>query len=266
MKYPTIKYLFALTTILFCSCTKIIEVNLNDASPRIVIEGVVNDEAGPYYVQISKTVNFSAANNFPGIDNAIVHITDNTSGTTDLLTRVLISGGLYQTNAIKGIPGHNYQLTVVAEGQTYTASCTMPQSVPLDSISFENSSFLGVINTNTVVNFKDPLGIANFYTFTEFVNNRFESDVTFIVDDRLTDGKYMRLQMYSDSTLKSKDTVTIQMKCIDKNVWNYFNALDQVTNNNAQVVSPANPTSNISNNALGYFSANTVVVKSKVVK
>jgi hypothetical protein len=37
--------------------------------------------------------------------------------------------------------------------------------------------------------------------------------------------------------------------------------LGQAKGNNSQSVTPANPVSNISNNALGYFSAQTIQVK-----
>ncbi len=47
------------------SCTKVINVNLNNANPNIVIEGVISDGAGPYQVQLSQTVNFSDPNIFP---------------------------------------------------------------------------------------------------------------------------------------------------------------------------------------------------------
>jgi hypothetical protein len=50
------------------------------------------------------------------------------------------------------------------------------------------------------------------------------------------------------------------MYCIDKNVYNYFFSLLQVTGNNGgfQSASPDNPITNISGGALGYFSAHTV--------
>jgi hypothetical protein len=48
------------------------------------------------------------------------------------------------------------------------------------------------------------------------------------------------------------------MNCVDKNVYDYFFTLSGVTGNNGfQTATPANPVSNISNGALGYFSAHT---------
>jgi len=56
----------------------------------------------------------------------------------------------------------------------------------------------------------------------------------------------------------------VEMHCVDQSVWSYFNTLGQARGNNSQSVSPSNPISNITNNALGYFSAQTVQSKQAV--
>jgi hypothetical protein len=43
-----------LTIIILPGCQKVITVDLNVAAPRIVIEGMITDRAGPYTVKISK--------------------------------------------------------------------------------------------------------------------------------------------------------------------------------------------------------------------
>jgi hypothetical protein len=48
------------------------------------------------------------------------------------------------------------------------------------------------------------------------------------------------------------------MRCIDKGAYDYFYSLDQITSTNGNSATPANPVSNISGGALGYFSAHTV--------
>jgi hypothetical protein len=234
----------------------VINVNLNNANPNIVIEGIVNDAPGPYEVQITQTVNFSDPNIFPPISGAVVKITDNTSGITDSLKEGL--PGIYLTqNLLQGLTGHTYQLYVLSNGQEYTASSTMPAKVNLDSVSFYTSDIFGTKSTSAVANFQDPAGIANYYTFTEYVNGQ-AINQTFNFSDRLSDGKYIRRQLFNDSSyINPGDQVTIEMHCVDNQVWQYFNTLGQARGNNSQAVTPANPLSNISNNALGYFSAQT---------
>jgi hypothetical protein len=247
------------------ACKKVIQVDLNNAAPQIVIEGEVTNGAGPYQVKISKTVNFSAGNSFPPVSGASVQVTDSNNGLVYIFNET--TPGLYAANNFTGVTQHTYQLSVLADGKTYTASSTMPAPVHLDSISFiQNLDFNNKPAINAVTNFQDPPGVSNYYQFTEFVNSVQVPDI-FVFEDRLSDGKYIRNALYNDTArLDVNDTVVVKMYCVDKNIYNYFFTLFQVSGNNSfQSTSPANPISNISNGALGYFSAHTISLKQIVV-
>ncbi len=247
---------FFLLFVLF-SCTKVVNINLNSTNPNIVIEGIVSDVPGSYQVKLTQTVNFSDPNIFPPVSGATVIITDNTLGLTDSLKEVL--PGTYITQKLQqGLTGHTYGLYVSSNGQVYTAISTMPAKVNLDSVSFYSTNIFGTKSTSAIANFQDPEGVANYYTFTEYVNGQ-AIDQTFNFSDRLSDGKYIKRQLFNDSSyINPGDQVTIEMHCVDNQVWQYFNTLGQAKGNNSQAITPANPLSNISNNALGYFSAQTV--------
>ena len=75
----------------------------------------------------------------------------------------------------------------------------MPQKVNLDSVTFYTTNIFGTRSTSAVANFQDPEGIANYYTFTEYVNGQ-AIDQTFNFSDRLSDGKYIRRQLFNDSS------------------------------------------------------------------
>jgi len=250
------------TAILTCllaglACKKTIQVNLNNAVPHIVIEGAVTNLPGPYRVRITKTTNFSNPNTFPPVTGAKVIITDSSTGLTETL--IESAPGIYSTNVLQGIPRHTYHLSVTAEGQQYTASSMMPPLVPLDSVTYaRNYGFDNKLQIDAVINFQDPPGLGNYYQFIEIVNGRLVPN-TFVFEDRLSDGRYIRQTLYNDSTyLRSGDTLLLKMYCIDKAIYNYFFSLIPATgNNNSEAVTPANPTTNISNGALGYFSAHT---------
>ncbi len=241
------------------ACKKTVKVNLNNVSPRIVIEGEIINQPGPYEVRVTKTVNFSDDNIFPPVSGAEVRITDTTNGIGYDLAET--SPGLYTVNGSIGIPRHTYQLYVKAEGQVYTALSTMPDVVHLDSVTFAiNTDFNGKKDLNAVVNFQDPVGVVNYYQFLEYVNGRLIPN-NFVFEDRLSDGRYIEQPLYNDSSyLQKGDSLLLRMYCIDKNVYNYFFSLLQVSGNNGgfQSASPDNPVTNLSGGALGYFSAHTV--------
>lgn len=48
--------------ILFASCEKEVDLDLNNKSGTLVIEGNITDRPGPYYVRIIRSVPFTNAN------------------------------------------------------------------------------------------------------------------------------------------------------------------------------------------------------------
>jgi hypothetical protein len=243
------------------ACKKVIQVDLNNSIPQIVIEGEITNTAGPYLVKISKSVNFSASNTFPPVSGAIVLMTDSNNGLVAHMTET--SPGTYSGNVYGGVPLHTYKLSVTVEGKEYTASSTMPQPVTLDSVTFvQNFDFNNKSVINAVVNFQDPPGRVNYYQFTEEVNNVAVPDFL-VFEDRLSDGRYIQQTLFNDtSRMRTDDTLSLKMYSVDKNIYQYFFTLREVTGSNSfRSSTPANPVSNISNGALGYFSAHTVTKK-----
>jgi Domain of unknown function (DUF4249) len=247
------------------SCKKVITVKLNNAPTQIVIIGEVTDAAGPYTVSLNSSVDFSQPNSYPPVSGAQVVISDD-AGLSDTLTET--SPGIYNTHTYwRGFPGNSYKLTVVASGKSYAAVSTMPLPVPLDSVTFQSTADAGgKSRIEAVVNFDDQPGIANYYQFTESVNDTAINKI-FIFQDRLSDGKYITQPLDTDSTdLSPGDQLTVNMYCIDENTFSYFAQLRQLLNANPfNEVTPANPTNNWTNGALGYFSAHTIQTKQVVV-
>jgi len=111
--------------------------------------------------------------------------------------------------------------------------------------------------------------VENFYQFIEYADDkRFNNGRgNSVFNDRLSDGRYISTVLYDDSTdIKPGVTLTVQLNCIDKPVYNYLQQLLQISGNGGSFSnpSPVNPVSNISGGALGYFSAHTIT--SKTVK
>jgi hypothetical protein len=262
------KLILFCASLMVCSCKKVVTLKLNTVPAQIVIEGEITDLPGPYTVSLSQTVGFYEDNTFPPVSGASVIMSDNTNGITDSLTEVAPGTGIYRTHEMGGVDGHTYTLSVTSQQQNYTATSTMPMQVPLDSISFSQLSGFGNNQIDAIANFQDPAGIKNYYQFVEFVNGTQITKDVFVFSDRLSDGRYINETLYNDTSyLFQGDEVKVNMYCIDENVYNYFYQLVQSGGTGAfsTTASPANPTSNISNGALGYFSAHTVSSKTAVV-
>ncbi|HEV3223826.1 MAG TPA: DUF4249 domain-containing protein [Puia sp.] len=242
---------------LFYSCQKIVTLKLNTVPPQIVIQGEVTDSAGPYSITINQTADFYAPNVFPPVSGAVVKISDDLGASDSLIE---YSPGIYSTQGLQARPGRTYTLSVFVQNKYYTSVSTMPMPVKLDSVTLELTSGFGMHRINAIVNFQDPPGIPNYYQFLEYINGQLFNKEIFILDDRLSDGKYISSTLRTDSSyLNSGDQLKVKMYSIDKNVYNYFLQLRQSSGTGAfnSTASPANPTSNITGGALGYFSAHT---------
>jgi len=263
--FSNLKMIPGLLIIAGCwSCQEVILVDLNSALPKLIIEGGVSDQPGPYQIVLSQTVNFENKNIFPPVSGAVVIITDNARNRDTL---VEINPGTYQTTVLQGFPGRTYTLTVKSNKEVYTAISTMPAPVAIDSVIIKSRSntrkkMLSVI-------FFDPKGIPNYYRVLEKVTNNRPPYLrnihpvlgTFMTDGVL-DGTRIDMLTINQPSFYAYDAVLVSLQCLDMNVYNYFMSADQSGNMSTTV---SNPVTNISNGALGYFSAYAVRYKKVVI-
>ncbi len=262
----------------FTACTKVINVDLNSANPDIVVDAEVTDSVTSYTVNLTQTVNFSDNNIFPVVNGATVVIRDN-AGNSETLAET--SPGNYITSHLQGVDGRTYYLSITSNGKKYTATSTMPYGVALDSVIADTTSHRGgggfgghgggsttpaVPNVTVRAVFTDPKGVANYYRLIEYVNRVPNYNNIAIVSDQGQDGSQITENVVRrDTSIHAGDTVKVVLESIDANVYEYYRTLKQVTKaqNGIQTTVPGNPTTNLSNNALGFFSA--YAVRSKYV-
>ncbi|OFY36459.1 MAG: hypothetical protein A2W91_02650 [Bacteroidetes bacterium GWF2_38_335] len=269
MKKYSLKIIMLLTSfgiLILSSCEKVIDVNLNSSDPKLVIEAKMTDSAN-CQVKLSETVNFDETNTFPEISGAVITLRDN-YGNFETLTET--SAGIYSSFSIIGIPGNTYTLKVTVDEKTYTAISSMPYPVAIDTITFTSIGALSHKTNMASVELLDPMGIKNYYRFVEIINGQTQNNI-FIFEDRFDDGKSITAPLFTDpgsgdasNKILSGDAVEIMAQCIDKSVYDYFLSLSQ-SGGGMHSSTPANPKSNFSNGALGYFSAYSSKSKTVVV-
>lgn len=251
-----------LTLLLFASCEKVINVDLKDAGTKLVVEGNISDIPGllSHHVRLSQSVPFNATYNSLPVKGALVIVNDINTGIIDTLEEVI--DGDYVTQNIEGITGHTYKLSVNVGNNWYYASSTMPKPVPFDSLYTEVLSFFGTELKQVIPVFTDPVGEQNYYRFLVQVNDSALNEIH-AWDDKLTNGKKNSrpINIDDEDIFRGNDTVYLQMRCIDKGAFDFYNTFYNAT---GDASTPSNPMSNVSNGALGAFSAYTLSQKSIV--
>ncbi|WP_338873334.1 DUF4249 domain-containing protein [Spirosoma sp. SC4-14] len=250
--------LFGLT-----SCIDTIQLDLKDVGDQIVIEGKLTDDSTGNEILVTKAVDFQLKNDFPPVTDATVTVRDETTNQTEVLTQTY--PGVYSIQQLKGISEHQYTLTVQADGNTYTATSTMPARVNFDQLTYESVKRLKTV-TQMVAVYQDPASVDNYYRWV-LVANRLQSNNVFVRSDVATNGNLVRQTIVDDVEINPGDTITVDMQCLSKTSYDYFNGLMKLQGNNInQGASPTNPQTNLSGGALGHFSAYTSQKRTVVVQ
>jgi hypothetical protein len=256
---PFLPLLMIFIIALSSSCKKILDLDLEEAQAQLVIEGNLTNVKGTQTVRITRTVPFDKQNNFPAVSAASVVMQDSKGNVIEFKEA---EPGVYKAENLYGEAGVTYTLTVNVDEQVYKASSTMPAIVPLDSLSATEQTFGSSVRKTIAVNYGDPASVKNYYLYKMVLNDKKVGQI-FSDSDFFTDGKYVKrdlfLSGYEDLEIESGDQVVVEMQCIDENIYTYWRSLEQqyASGNPNDVATPANPLSNWSNRALGYFSAHT---------
>jgi hypothetical protein len=183
------------------------------------------------------------------------------NGKIDSLTQLV--DGTYVTSSIQGVPGHTYYLNVKIDGKTYTASSAMPVAVNIDSVYFRNILYQRF--KLVTLNFRNQPNKENFYRIISFINGNQTAEFNIFSEytNKLDTISNSFMSTNITPKLVAGDNITVLLECIDKGVFNYFRTANSEGGRSA---SPANPVSNISNGALGYFNACSVRKASIIYK
>jgi hypothetical protein len=236
-------------------CEQKVDIKLNETDARVVIEGWVTDEPGPYDIKISKTGAYLGTGEEVLVSGAFVVLKDD-MGNVDTLVEQ--RAGWYQTTHLQGQQQHNYFLEATVEGTTYKASNYLARINPIlasgyeynDSMIFGAGYYVGLVA-------EEPLGIGDFYQFRFWRNDTAFNSVSdlLVTDDRYVDGQVSPFLFPYPCALG--DTVVIEVRSLSQASYDfYITLLQQGAGVGGPFASvPDNLTTNFDNGGLGWFGA-----------
>lgn len=238
----------ALLTVSFAACEKVIDLELENSDAHIVIEANLNDLSENQVIRVTKTVSFGADKKSEPVPYASVVVK---SSDNEKVAFVYGEDGYYHAKNFIVRSGFHYTLDIEVEGEYYHSSSSMPSYVAIDSLGISKEKIFTEERYYPTFKFNDPAGIPNYYLYEISINNspiRFAS----AYNDKFNDGKYVTHEI-SDRTvdLELNDEVRVIRYCVDESVYKFWNEFQSANPGGA---APGNPSSNISNGALGYFS------------
>jgi len=246
-------------SLLSCFDERYIDLPLKDLSGTIVIEGNVTDKSGPYRVKVTRSEKINATSYPKPVTDAIVVISDN-HGQSDTLK---YAEGEYRTTHLTTQYGDVYTLSVTVDGVTYNAASKMPEYVEFTALKQKDIPNEYYIEKKVIPVFTDPEVKGNYYLFKSQEYSSIEKITLF--SDYSVNGQVNNRTLNGTNYSKNRK-VKVEMQCIDEAVYNYFKAQNNPDNPESNTTVSANPPSNISNGALGYFSAHTTSQKEIIIQ
>ena len=269
------KSIIAIVTIIFTSCTDVVDVEVPTAAPRLVIEASIDWEKGTLgneqTIKLSESTPYFDSTTTSIVIGASVKIT-NDSDNTEFIFADQNNGEYTNTNFIP-VLNQSYTLEVVYENETYIAKETLTSVVDIAEITQSREGGFNSDALEVNVYFNDPPDEENFYLF------RFQEEGDLLPEledysDEFTNGNLVTnfYEKEDDEDINQEefeagDVVYINLYGISEQYYNYMSLLleqyysvgDPFSTTPVALRGNCVNTTNPDNYGLGYFRLTEVV-------
>jgi hypothetical protein len=269
------KTAYVLICICLSQCTERIEVEVGSSYTRLVVEGYISTDTIQHSVRLTTSSDYFYNQPAPYLSDAIVTISDGDS--TIFLSESQDHPGTYLTHpGYYGLPGKTYTLEISHvdidnDGvfEEYTASSELRPTNKVDSIQLEPLTGDHYNFFQILVFALDP-PVKDFYAFKVLKNRILVTDTLHelvVEDDLFFNGNYIYGapcqfldQNEQDEVIQPGDTIVFEINGITEEYYKFILEAQSETFYQTPMFSgpPANISSNISNGAIGFFTAYSI--------
>lgn len=251
-----------LLTILFSSCEEVIDVDLDTAQTRLVVEAPLqwqkNTSGRTQRITLSTTTAFFS-DKIPTVSGAKVTVANSNNRVFDFI-EVDGAGEYYCNNFIPEI-NETYTLTILLNGVTYIATEKLQAVAPITEVVQDNEGGITKDEIQIKSYFNDPANELNFYLFQYAYKNELYQNLSTSDDEFFQGNRFFSLSRKDD--IEVGDEVTVTHYGISQTYFNYLTILIKISGGDSGgpfQSPPATVRGNIINKtnkddyALGYFS------------
>lgn len=259
---------------LVSSCEDVITVDLDEADPKLVIEAAINWQKGTsgntQKIKLTTTTGFYSAQ-IPKVSGA--NVTIRNSQNTVFVFNEVGTTGEYVCSNFAPVINETYTLTIINNGNTYTATETLKAVAPISRLEQNDQGGFTGNEKEIKTYYLDPVGEPNYYLYKYSYSNQRKSD--FYVDrDEFFDGNEF-FSISQNDELKKDDTIEVTHYGISRAYYNYMSVLVSIAGNSGGgpfQSPPATVRGNIVNTTapenfpLGFFSLSEIAVSNYIVQ
>lgn len=235
----------------FISCEEVINIDLKESEPRLVIDANITDNS-PCIIALTKSQGFYSDEPYTRISGATIELSDNMGNKE--IARETKDKGIYMS-LMAGKTSRTYSLNISIEDKKYEAKATIPKAVPIDSLYIYNIKVGKDDWYSPCITFQDPKEEENYYYIMMYVNGAMMRSI-YLNDDEFRNGLITDRILYfdkednNDEELKIGDHIRVEMQTLDKGMYTFYKSLYSIAAGGA-----TNPISNFTGGALGCFKA-----------
>jgi hypothetical protein len=270
------------SVIIFSSCEKAVQFKLDDVSPKLVVEAMIENGQAPV-VYLSRSQGYFSKIDLNALAASFVHNADvyisNGTLTHKLKEYTIPVGGGYNfyyystdlsnpATAFLGQLNKHYSLRIITDGKEYTSTTTIPNITRrIDSLFWKPAppgNAPGKVEVR--VRAYDPPGFGDYVRyFTKRNSEIFYPGLVSVYDDQVIDGSIYEVQVERGvdrnethtedySFFDKGDTVTLKVCNIDKATFDFWRTMEYTYSTVGNPFSsPTKVVSNINGGGLGYF-------------
>lgn len=244
------KVIFVIGTILlFASCEDVVEVELPETEPRLIVDGLLRVDKSQQFIDVRirmrETSNFFEDNPPTQVESAVIaYGVPNEFGefgefAFSSLTEEEPGTGVYvpdpnfssdqRIRTASAEPGTVFVLQVTHRGKNYYARTEYAPAVPLDNLQQGDNTLFDENETEVIVTLTDDPDRDNYYVF-DFDFGNFQA-----LEDRFFKGQQFQFSYFYDDNLEPGQEITISILGANQDFYNYIDLLVEQTTNNGGV-------------------------------
>ncbi|MGJ8593725.1 MAG: DUF4249 domain-containing protein [Aquaticitalea sp.] len=223
------KYLYIFILLMTFSCEDVIDVELNNAPHKLVIDASIDWIKGTDGTEQNIILTQSAPyfdTTVPPATGAQVTITD--SNNTITTFQEVGTTGNYRTSTFIPVLNETYTLTIIYKGEVYSATETLKSVVDIDYVEQRNDGGFSGEETELKAFYTDPANEENYYFF-EFISDIPEIPSLEVYEDEFTNGNTI-FGFYTEEDLTTGDVVIIRNHGVSERFYNFMFILLQQNN------------------------------------
>lgn len=234
---------------MFVSCEDVVDVDLPDTEPRLIVEGLLRVDKSQEFVDVRikmrETSNFFDDNPATQVESPVItygvptrdglfewlafsNLTEETPGSGIYVPDVsFTSDQRIRTAQVE--PGVSFILQLNHKGRRYYARTDYAPTVPIDNLEQGDETLFNEDDTEVIVTFTDTPDQDDYYVF-DFGFGNFQA-----VDDQFFQGQQFQFSYFYDSNLQPGNDITVSILGATEDFYNYMDLLVEQTDNNGGV-------------------------------